>query len=222
MQGARPIKPSKGKSFRGKTVFLKKRKMVYWESTLERDCVRLCDYHPHVADMDHQPFCLEYTHRGRRHIYYPDYRLLIFGQGVVIVEVKLLKRVKDEKNLIKFEVGRRYCREMGWQYWIMTEKQIRLGRYFQSNLRMLRGLGNETIPGEYVQFVFSRLALVGMCSIHELRGRCRDLPDDSSFYMALYKLLYFQKIYADIVHQKITAATVISIRPASDLICELK
>jgi hypothetical protein len=208
MHGARPIRPSKGKHFRGKTVLLKNGRMVYWESTLERDCVRMADYDLNVEDIEHQPIHIRFSYRGKPHSYFPDYKLTLTGTRILVVEVKPYKKVDDDLNPVKFEVGTRYCAERGWDYRVYTEADLRPTKYFQRNLKMLRGLGHERTTLAELQYVLDTLTLAGACSIVELRGLCQEL-NDSEFYKALYKLMYSQVIRTDMLRQKITVFSIV-------------
>lgn len=208
MQGAREIKPSKGKHFRGKTVFLKNSTMVYWESTLERDFVRIADFDPTVLDIQHQPFHLKFSYQGRPYSYYPDYMLTFNNQQIVIAEVKPLKKLNDARNPVKFEVGRRFCAENGWAFRVYTEEEIRPSKYFQTNLKMLRGLGNEQTTLMSLQLVLNTSTEVGPCPILELQSMCKQLTEEE-FYKALYKLMYFQIIHADLLQLKLTRSSTV-------------
>lgn len=94
--------------------------MVY-DSGLERDFLRLCDFDPSITDFQSQPFQLEYWLDGRERSYTPD----------VLIGSDRLIEVKPENRTSKLEfqrwVGavREACANRGYTFEVVTDIEIR-------------------------------------------------------------------------------------------------
>ena len=144
---ARKIGPSHGSisglyPFRGETP-------VAYESTLERDFLRRCEFFPGVLGVESQPCQIPFQSpkTGRWHTYTPDYlvhaKVWIGRQEPrpsLLVEVKPAAkwRAHWREWTPKWIAARRYAREHGWLFRIQDEARIRdtilaniqfLGRY---------------------------------------------------------------------------------------------
>ena len=71
----------------GKFASLKMKRVIWWESQLERDYIYLLEFDPDVASYDEQPLRIEYYLNGKKHRYTPDF-LVRKGNKRIIVEVK--------------------------------------------------------------------------------------------------------------------------------------
>ena len=54
---------------------LKMRRMVAFESTIERDYLYLLDYDPSVTNFEEQPLTISYAYQGKSYHYTPDFRV---------------------------------------------------------------------------------------------------------------------------------------------------
>lgn len=198
---ARVIKP-KRKGFRGKEPFLKTGDMIHWESFLERNFIRLADFDLSVEEIYHQPICIEYTINGKKHKYYPDYKMISENNRVTIVEVKTERFFNKPKNILKYEAGRKFCEEMGWDYKIFTEREIN-PNYLQWNLSLLRHLGTQEISDQILDFTMEKLEEKSEMYLFELRESCPDIEEES-FYAAVYQLIYLQDIQTELINEKLS------------------
>lgn len=205
---AREIKP-KVKGFRGKEPFLKTGDMIHWDSFLERNFIRLADFDPAVEELFYQPIQIDYWINGKKYRYYPDFKMILDNNKVCIVEVKTERFFNTEKNAIKYEVGRRYCEERGWEFRVLTERQIN-PRFLQWNLSLLRHLGTQDVFEKTEEFILDRLKKVGVSlPLFELRENCSEL-DDETFYAAVYRLVYLQDIQTDLINEKLSDESLLS------------
>jgi len=69
-----------------------------------------------------EPFYIWYEYNGILCRYFPD--LLI--EDELVVEVKPLKQMEDEINILKFEAARVWCEEHGYIFEIWNEQDIKL------------------------------------------------------------------------------------------------
>lgn len=177
---AREIKP-KYYGYRGKEPFMKNGSMVHWDSFLERSFIRLADFDLNVEELYHQPLCIYYTMNGKQLRYYPDFKMILKNNQIIIVEVKPEAFLNHPKNLVKYEVGRRYCLEQGWEYRIYTEKEISPS-FFQDNISLLRHLGTQEPNDADVDYILEKLEEKKEVSIFNLRQECK-LLDEQLFYL---------------------------------------
>lgn len=108
-----------------------------FESTLERDLLLVLEFAPVAAVYEVQPVRIPYVdERGRARTYTPD--VLIHRQhpdgsslAPLLCEVKYRTDVKRysavERRVVvaKFRAARRYARERGWCFRLLTERHIR-------------------------------------------------------------------------------------------------
>lgn len=102
-----------------------------FESTLERDFLRLLEFSPDVATFEVQPLTLTWVDdSGAERSYTPD-ALVAFhdsaGLKPWLCEVKYRSDLKENWLELrpKFRQAIRYAREKGWRFRLMTEVEIR-------------------------------------------------------------------------------------------------
>ena len=102
----------------------KVKRLLPWESQLERDALIILDLIPEVDDIAVQPFKLNYQFDGRERVYFPD--ILITGDfGRKVIEVKPKHNLGKPENLKRFPVIETVLAEKGYQFEIWTEDDIR-------------------------------------------------------------------------------------------------
>ncbi|RKP56258.1 hypothetical protein D7Z26_06375 [Cohnella endophytica] len=205
---ARKIGP-KRKGFRGKEPFLKSGDMVYWDSYLERDYIRLADFDSTVEEIYFQPVCIRYTYKGKTYRYYPDFKIISLDGHVTIVEVKPRKYLQHPKNIVKYEVGRLFCDEKGWTFVIITDEEIRPG-YLQNNLAILRAYGFEDGVEHIISSIKEKMKEKCQCYVFELREEFMDVSDHE-FFVALYRLIYMEDLLTDLIASQLTEESFIKI-----------
>ncbi|WP_217560123.1 TnsA endonuclease N-terminal domain-containing protein [Paenibacillus sp. GbtcB18] len=203
---ARVIKP-KRKGFRGKEPFLKTGEMIHWESFLERNFIRLADFDIQVEEIFYQPVCIHYLLNGKKHKYFPDFKLILKDGRVFIIEVKSLRFKNYPSNVIKYEVGRKFCETQRWHYEVFTEEEINPG-YLQTNLSLLRHLGTQDVSDKIMDHVLEQLKQKTEIYLFKLRESCEEINEES-FYKAVYQLIYLQEISTDLVNVKLSDDSVL-------------
>ena len=117
-----------------------------YESSLERDFFELMTADPTVDKVEEQPVQINYaTSDGAQRRYTPD-ALVTFRAdptGAVakplLCEIKYREEYKAKFQELKarFQAARRYAREKGWRFCVVTDREIRTFRF--ANLRFLSG-----------------------------------------------------------------------------------
>ncbi|WP_317957316.1 TnsA endonuclease N-terminal domain-containing protein [Paenibacillus chitinolyticus] len=203
---ARKIMP-KRKGFRGKEPFLKTGDMIHWESFLERNFIRLADFDVQVEEIFYQPVCIHYLLNGKKHKYFPDFKLILKDGRVFIIEVKSLRFKNYPSNVIKYEVGRKFCETQRWHYEVFTEEEINPG-YLQTNLSLLRHLGTQDVSDKIMDHVLEQLKQKTEIYLFKLRESCEEINEEN-FYKAVYQLIYLQEISTDLVNVKLSDDSVL-------------
>lgn len=132
-------------SFRGVVVSRKPGLEVEFESTLERDFAFLLEYNKHVSEYEAQPLKIEFRdNEGKKRRYTPDF-LVKYSKDFEIskqlkptlYEVKYRDDLREnfQKYKPKFRAAIAYCKKMGWEFRLITERSIRTERL--SNARFL-------------------------------------------------------------------------------------
>jgi hypothetical protein len=113
----------------------KNNRMVMSESTLERDLLILMEFDLNVESFEEQPLTIEYRDiNQKQRLYTPDI-LVRYRKDIapamhwrpILCEVKYRTDLfaNWEELKPKFKAGREYARQQGWQFHILTEKEIR-------------------------------------------------------------------------------------------------
>lgn len=127
---------------------------VPFESTLERDLVHLVRFHRGVKRITSQPFTIPFvTKDGRKREYTPDYLVEFYPQrdptwpSAILYEVKYRKDLwRDWHELRpKLRAARRYAKERGWLFKIMSEVEIRTP--YLENIQFLRTFREDPVSG---------------------------------------------------------------------------
>ena len=206
MQPVRKIKPN-SRSFTGKVPSSKSsNNWVQYESALERDAAIRFDFLPYINSISEQPLSIPHTtHLGNSGTYTPD-MLLTFGncRPPVLVEIKYRKDLFSDWPRLKpkFKAARRYCRDRGWSFRILTEVEIRDAAF--QNIKFLRGYRPKThtrfSEAEfYVNEIINVLRGKGVSTPKQLaEGLYPSTNRQAGVLSALWGLLYLGRVQADL------------------------
>lgn len=98
---------------------------IGFESTLERDFVRLMAFDPDVTDIEDQPVRIDYTSDDNRPRHYtPDYLVQRRNAPPLLAEIKPKKFLTPDLEP-KFDAARSYAEARGWVFEVWTEREIR-------------------------------------------------------------------------------------------------
>tara|TARA_S200000501_G_C20871500_1_gene764447 strand:- start:9421 stop:9840 length:420 start_codon:yes stop_codon:yes gene_type:complete len=118
---------------------------IIYRSSWEYKFMVWCDRSSSVTEWGSEEIIVPYTSPadGRRHRYFPDFYLKI-GRKKYMVEVKPLNQTKEPKkqnrntkryitevvtyaiNQAKWKAAREYCKDRGWQFMLITEKELKV------------------------------------------------------------------------------------------------
>ena len=158
--GARTI-PKNYRNVTGKLASGKNRRLVGFESMLEKDFYLLLEFDPEVASYEEQPVTLSYGAAiGRQYRYTPD--VLVHyqpatGVSSALCEVKYRSDLREHWTdyKAKFKAARRYARLRDWCFRLITEREVRTPRL--DNARFLRHYRDQAVDVQDQALVFSTL-----------------------------------------------------------------
>lgn len=207
MSGARLIKPSKMNNFRGYFPSKKCGKMINYESLLERDYIHILEFDFEVEHFVSQPLYIPYVYKGVAHKYYPDFKVVTCDNRVIIVEVKPKKYLNKEENLVKYEVGRMFCKENDWEYLVVSEDQIRIGD-LQYNLRKLRRCDYQNVETIINNTIIQKVREKGSMKIDDLSNELNKF-NKQEIFAHIYYLIYHHQLFTDLVNKKLSKESII-------------
>jgi hypothetical protein len=114
---------------------IKMKRMVAFESLIERDYLYLLDYEQDIEWFEEQPVAIEYERDGKKLHYTPDFHIIQAGRDV-LVECKPCVFVDKDENKRKFEIARAWCISRGWRFRVVTDRHIRDG-FRLENVKLL-------------------------------------------------------------------------------------
>ena len=118
---------------------------IIYRSSWEYKFMVWCDRSSSVTEWGSEEIVIPYISHadGRRHRYFPDFYVKI-GRKKYMVEVKPLRQTKQPKkqkrqtkayitevvtyaiNQAKWEAAKEYCKDRGWEFMLITEKELKV------------------------------------------------------------------------------------------------
>jgi hypothetical protein len=212
---AMPVRsiPASHRSLTGRIAGTKHVGAGAFESTLERDLLLVLEFASAVTAYEVQPVMIAHADdSGRAHTYTPD--VLIQRRGAdgaalppLLCEVKYHDGAKppapDARGTLRrtLRAGRRYAREHGWRFRLLTERDIRTP--YLHNARFLLPFRTHPPRSERVARLLDGLCERGSAPADELLsavadGPRRDVDSDYSWCVpALWHLLATGQFVAD-------------------------
>lgn len=149
---------NRGRNIIGYFPSIKMKRMINFESLIERDLIYLLDYEQQVEQFWEQPLTIEYRKEGQKRKYTPDFHVLYAGRNVLL-ECKPWQLVDDADNQIKFAAARSWCWEQGWSFGIMTDAMLTVNWRLE-NVKLLTRFARYSIHSEIKGRVFAYLSTV--------------------------------------------------------------
>jgi TnsA endonuclease N terminal/TnsA endonuclease C terminal len=183
--------------------------MTAFESSLERDFLLLLDFDPDVESFEEQPVKITYhDDHGRRHTYTPDvlvhYRVDKTSASVyppVLCEVKYRDDLRQHWRAykVKFKAARRYAREYGWCFRLMTEREIRTPHL--DNVKFLRHYRHINVETAHVHELLERLRVLREATPEALLATISDdVWHKAQLLPVLWHLVAQRQVGTDLSH----------------------
>ena len=120
--GANPYKSRHVTGF----YFSTKNQESFWhDSSYELRAFKLLDKLPTVKSYNRCVFYIEYSLGNTQHNYFPDIHVTYKNGHEEIVEIKPVRRLKDEINIAKFKAANKYYKDSPIRYVVWTEKKLK-------------------------------------------------------------------------------------------------
>lgn len=132
----RKVVTRSGHGVRGYFPSRKMRRMVAWESQLERDAILLLEFSTGVLGFWEQPAKVYFDQDGERHLYIPDFEAKLSDGRVVHMEIKPESKLRKSDIASRFAAITAHYTRSDIGFSIFTEKAIRQEPRL-SNLRLL-------------------------------------------------------------------------------------
>ncbi len=147
---------NKGKNIIGYLPSLKMKRMINFESLIERNLIYLLDYELLVEQFCEQPVTIEYQHEGKKRRYTPDFHVVYAGRNLLF-ECKPEKFVDNPDNQIKFKAARKWSQERGWEFGIITDTLL-AANWRVENIKLLTRFARYTVSSEIKGRIFALLS----------------------------------------------------------------
>lgn len=119
----------------GKFPSLKNKKIVWFESLLERDFIYLIEFDKQIIRYEEQPFKIKYKLNQKSHSYTPDF-LIERQNKKQIIEVKPQIKTEKEEFIVFSSSMKKLLASEGYEYLVVTDSTIRLQPKL-SNIKLL-------------------------------------------------------------------------------------
>lgn len=189
---ARKIGPN-NRSINGKHTTGKSPVSQHFESALERDHFSLLEYDDDVIKFTAQPVTIPYLHQNNTRRYTPDVAVYFkpeLRRKPILIEVKYQAELIEKKDVleIKFNAARKYASQNGYEFRVVTEKEIRTDRLY--NIKFLSRYKGQKIETSLVQLINSRFT-------QQSRLTAAQLTNDASFELNSQLLYTLWQLIAD-------------------------
>ncbi len=170
----------------------KMKRMIAFESTIERDEVNLLDYDKEVLAFEEQPLAIPYKYKNKTVTYTPDF-LVIKAHFRILVECKPAALIRTEDNQRKFDIARSWCKEHDYKFEVATDEQIRSGFRLQ-NVKRLTQCARHVVSPQVKSHVYSILhAAQGPMTVADLTKEIAPANPPSAI-SSIFHLAYHHKI----------------------------
>jgi hypothetical protein len=181
-------------SFTGRIPSLKMKRMISFESTLEKDLIYLLDYDQRVSYFEEQPLRIEYRLVGKRRLYHytPDFHVIVDGQNW-LYECKPDRYIDTDENQQKFEAARRWCLEREWKFLVVNDKILRSG-YCLQNVKYLTSFARFIVKPDLRVEIATCLCLdTNPITIGDVIAKVKGF-DRTQILPAIFQMAYFHEI----------------------------
>ncbi len=174
------IIPKNYRNVTGRLASPKNRRLVGFESMLEKDFYLLLEFDINVETFEEQPVTLRYRGPdGQLHRYTPDvlirYRRDAVGAESLpdaLCEIKYRSDLREHWSEYKprFKAAYRYARQRGWRFRLVTEREVRIP--LLDHARFLRRYRHQPVDEWEVVHLLTTLGVLGTTDPQVLIRTC--------------------------------------------------
>lgn len=99
---------------------------ITYRSMWERRFMLYCDRSDKIVQWSSEELHIPYYFEddGKWHNYYPDFVVKTYDGRTIVVEIKPHFQRKYKKNRAKWSSAEDYCNKMGYEFKVLTEKEL--------------------------------------------------------------------------------------------------
>jgi hypothetical protein len=170
--------PKNYRTVTGRLASSKNRRLIGFESTLEKDFYLLLEFDTEVDTFEEQPVTITYADpTGKRHRYTPDV-LIRYQRDAsrdrpdALCEIKYRHDLREHwlEYKPRFKAAARYATQHGWRFRLVTERDVRTPRLHHA--RFLLHYRHQPVDAQDVQHVLSTLGARGATQPQTLMQAC--------------------------------------------------
>lgn len=193
----------------------KLKRMVSYQSHIERDFIYLLEFHEAVNTYKEQPLTIVYMDGGKTRRYTPDFYMECSGQGYLI-ECKHHEYLQVKKNRVKWQAATEWCLQEGMLFHVVTGQQMRVG-YRLQNVKLLlehsRYVVNDDIRSA---IMIALLSLNRSCQISSLISEVRP-ENPQSLLLPVLHMIYEGRLTTSLDEAPITVGSWVNLPKANDV-----
>jgi hypothetical protein len=191
-------------SYTGKFPSLKMKRMIHFESGVEKDFIYLLEFDERITNFEEQPLRIEYKIGNQSHTYTPDFQAFIDGENF-LYECKPEKYVSKIENQLKFDVANRWCNEQGWGFQVITAELIRSGCRLK-NVKYLTSFSRSIVRSELIAKIYAFFKSIPTARLIDV---VEHIPEYSvrEIYPALFHMIYHHRLTIPIDKDLISPVT---------------
>lgn len=190
---------------------IKMKRMIAYESLIERDYIYVLDFEQDVLEFEEQPLSIEYQHEGKQRHYTPDFSVKKVNHHI-IVECKPKVFVDTAENRRKFDVARLWCEERGYQFQVVVESELREGLRLE-NIKLLTRFARQIVEPRIRASIYSALySTEGGMTISNLAVQISS-TNPSAAIPSILHMAFHHEIVLPLTDIKISGATPVSVLP---------
>ncbi len=190
---------------------IKMKRMIAYESLIERDYIYVLDFEQDVLEYEEQPLSIEYRYEDKQRHYTPDFSVKKVNQRI-IVECKPKVFVDTAENQRKFDVARSWCEESGYQFQVVVESELREGLRLE-NIKMLTRFARQVVEPRIRAGLYSTLySTEGELTINDLAVQLSPINPSAAIPSILH-MAFHHEIVVPLNNSKLSGSTPVSILP---------
>lgn len=215
--GKRKI-PLKHSSLSGYKNSAKSNKSVFYESSLEADLIELFEWDHRIKFYEEQPVSIEYVDdQNKKRTYTPDFFVLFHSiqnsdtpiHAPIIYEVKYSDELISKKEELepKFKAARAYCRREGYEFKIISEREIRTDHLI--NIKFLKRYKKMEIHMPMMDYLREQLGKFDTCTPEMLIASCSQVDEKKAMLLSVLWVLVANGIIKTDLTKKLTMSSII-------------
>ena len=165
---------------------------LFFESYLENAFFNQYEFDPSIVVMESQPLSISYYFRGKKRFYTPDIGLVQCSDNGLkekFKEVKHSSAMEDNTTRNKYKRIRRVFKKLGYEFEVVTEKNLKSEQALRNLEIIYKSLGNITSSSPLIDDALSLIP--SQTTLGEATTALKTLQmDPCVLYYLLYKQLY--------------------------------